>query len=152
MGVVVTAEDGTQGLGISTLGRPLAALVDDYLGPRIIGEPALATERIYDMMLRLCSPFGATGIASYAVSAIDLALWDLKGKVLDRPVYELLGGPARDEIVCYATGPQHEWHMELGFTPPNIRAATARPTVSTDCAATSTTWPPCATSSAPTSS
>ena len=68
------------------------------------------------MMLRLCSPFGATGIASYAVSAIDLALWDLKGKVLDRPVYELLGGPARDEIVCYATGPQHEWHMKLGFT------------------------------------
>ena len=115
VGVVVTADDGTQGLGISTLGRPLAALVDDYLGPRIIGEPALATERIYDMMLRLCSPFGATGIASYAVSAIDLALWDLKGKVLDRPVYELLGGPARDEIVCYATGPQHEWHMELGF-------------------------------------
>ena len=116
VGVVVTADDGTQGLGISTLGRPLAALVDDYLGPRIVGEPALATERIYDMMLRLCSPFGATGIASYAVSAIDLALWDLKGKVLDRPVYELLGGPARDEIVCYATGPQHEWHMELGFT------------------------------------
>ncbi len=116
VGVVVTAEDGTQGLGIGTIGRPMAALVDDYLGPRIVGEPALATERLYDMMLRLCSPFGATGIASYAVSAIDLALWDLKGKVLDRPVYELMGGPSRDEIVCYATGPQHEWHLELGFT------------------------------------
>ena len=116
VGVVVTAEDGAQGLGIGALGRPMAALVDDYLGPRIVGEPALATERLYDMMLRLCSPFGATGLASYAVSAIDLALWDLKGKVLDRPVYELLGGPSRDEIVCYATGPQHEWHLELGFT------------------------------------
>ena len=115
VGVVVTADDGSQGLGIGTLGRPLAALVEDYFGPRITGEPALATERLYDMMVRMCAPFGATGVASYAVSALDLALWDLKGKVLGRPVYELLGGPARDAVVCYATGPQHEWHLELGF-------------------------------------
>lgn len=116
VGVVVTADDGTQGLGIGTLGRPMTALIEDYFGPRIISEPALATERLYDLMVRLCAPFGATGIASYAVSAIDLALWDLKGKVLDRPVYMLLGGPARDNVICYATGPQHEWHLELGFT------------------------------------
>ena len=116
LGVVITADDGTQGLGMSAAGRPVASLVDDYLGPRITGEPVLATERIYDMMVRLSTAFGSTGIASYAMSAIDLALWDLKGKILDRPVYELLGGPARDEILCYATGPQHEWHLELGFT------------------------------------
>ena len=40
---------------------------------------------------------------------------DLKGKLLDRPVYELLGGPARDSVFCYATGNDTDWHMELGF-------------------------------------
>ena len=54
-------------------------------------------------------------MASYAISAVDLALWDLKGKLLGRPVYELLGGPARERILCYATGNDTDWHMELGF-------------------------------------
>ena len=114
--VVVTAEDGTQGIGPGRYGRPVAAVIRDYLGPRIVGEPALATERLYDMQVRLCTPFGATGLASYAVSGIDLALWDLKGKVLGKPVYELLGGPARDYVPCYATCGDVDWVKELGFT------------------------------------
>jgi L-rhamnonate dehydratase len=67
------------------------------------------------MMARLASPYGAPGLASYAISAVDLALWDLKGKILGRPVYELAGGPAREAIECYATGNDTDWHMELGF-------------------------------------
>lgn len=114
--VVVTAEDGTQGVGPGRYGRPVAAVIQDYLGPRIIGEPALATERLYDMLARLCAPFGATGLASYAVSGIDLALWDLKGKVLGKPVYELIGGPAREFVPCYATCGDVDWVKELGFT------------------------------------
>lgn len=109
------AADGTTGFATGAHGRPVAALVEDYLGPRIEGEDALATERVYDMLVRLCAPFGATGLASYAVSAVDLAMWDLKGKLLERPVYELLGGPARSEITCYATGNDTDWHLELGF-------------------------------------
>ena len=114
--VTVTADDGTQGVGPGRYGRPVAAVIQDYLGPRIIGEPALATERLYDMLVRLCSPFGAAGLASYAISGIDLALWDLKGKVLGKPVYELLGGPARDFVQCYATCGDTDWVKELGFT------------------------------------
>jgi L-rhamnonate dehydratase len=67
------------------------------------------------MMGRITSSYGTSGLASYAISAIDLALWDLKGKVLNRPVWELIGGPARDHIDCYATGNDTDWHMELGF-------------------------------------
>jgi L-rhamnonate dehydratase len=114
-GCLVTAEDGTWGFGTAQHGRPVAAIIDDYLGPLLIGEPCLAIDRLYDIQVRLCAPFGATGLAAYAVSAIDLALWDLKGKLLQRPVYELLGGPARDEVVCYATGLDTKWYLELGF-------------------------------------
>lgn len=113
--VVVEAEDGTRGFAVAVHGKPVAALVDDYLGPRLVGESALAIEKCYDMMVRMCSPFGATGLASYAVSAIDLALWDLKGKLWQKPVYELIGGPARDELFCYSTGGDTDWYMELGF-------------------------------------
>ena len=115
-GCVVEAEDGTWGFATANHGRPVAALIDDYIGPRLIGESCLATEKCYDMMVRMGAPFGATGLHAYATSAIDLALWDLKGKLLERPVYELLGGPARDELFCYSTGGDTDWYMELGFT------------------------------------
>jgi L-rhamnonate dehydratase len=114
-GCVVEAEDGTWGFAIANHGRPVAAIIDDYLGPRLVGESCLATEKCFDMMVRMGAPYGATGMHSYAVSAIDLALWDLKGKLLGRPVYELLGGPARDELFCYSTGGDTDWYMELGF-------------------------------------
>jgi L-rhamnonate dehydratase len=54
-------------------------------------------------------------LASYAVSAIDLALWDLRGKLLGQPVYKLLGGPQKERIFCYATGNDVDWYQELGF-------------------------------------
>lgn len=114
-GVVAEAEDGTRGFTIAGHGTPVAALVDEYLGRRIVGEEATAVEKVHDILERLCAPFGATGLASFAVSAIDLALWDLKGKLLERPVYELLGGPAREKLTCYATGNDADWHVELGF-------------------------------------
>jgi L-rhamnonate dehydratase len=46
---------------------------------------------------------------------VDLALWDLKGKLLRQPVYALLGGPAHEDLFCYATGNDTDWYVELGF-------------------------------------
>ncbi len=115
LGCVVEAEDGTWGFAIANHGRAVAAIIDDHLGPKLEGESCLATEKCYDMMVRMGAPYGSTGLHAYAVSAIDLALWDLKGKLLQRPVYELLGGPARDELFCYSTGGDTDWYMELGF-------------------------------------
>jgi L-rhamnonate dehydratase len=114
-GCVVEAEDGTIGYAAGCNGRPVAAIIEDYLGPRLVGEDVFATEKTYDMAVRMCTPFGAAGLASFAVSAIDLALWDLKGKLLDAPVYRLLGGPARDHLDCYATGADTDWYTEIGF-------------------------------------
>ncbi|RIK43132.1 MAG: L-rhamnonate dehydratase, partial [Chloroflexi bacterium] len=111
----VTAEDGTWGLGMTSHGRPVAAVIDDHLGPQLIGEDLFAGEKLADMLFRLTKPYGSTGLASYAISAIDLALWDLRGKVLGQPVYKLLGGAQKDRIFCYATGNDVDWYQELGF-------------------------------------
>lgn len=123
VGCLVTASDGTWGFGISRYGPPVAEVINGHLGPLLVDEPALATERLWDMMARMASPYGAVGLGAYAISAVDLALWDLKGKVLGRPVWELIGGPSRDAITCYATGNDTDWHMELGFTATKLACA-----------------------------
>jgi L-rhamnonate dehydratase len=115
LGCLVTAEDGTCGFGIGRYAGPVNPVINDHFAPLLVGEPALATEKLWDMMSRMTSPYSASGLASYAISAVDLALWDLKGKLLGRPVYELLGGPAREAQFCYATGNDTDWYMELGF-------------------------------------
>ncbi|MCH7735038.1 MAG: L-rhamnonate dehydratase [Chloroflexi bacterium] len=115
VGCVATAEDGTWGFGMTDYGRPTAAMIDDVFAPRLIGEEVFATEKLYDLMVRIASPLSAQGVAAYATSAIDLALWDLKGKLLGEPVYRLLGGPAHDEMPLYATGNNVAWAKELGF-------------------------------------
>lgn len=111
----VTAEDGTWGIGNSGHGRPVAAVIADHLAQHLVGEDCFAAEKLADMMFRLTKPYGSTGLASYAISAVDLALWDLRGKLLEKPVYSLLGGPQKERIFCYATGNDVDWYQELGF-------------------------------------
>ncbi len=115
VGVLVTADDGTTGFGVTRNGQPVISLINDHFAPLLVGENAMATDRVWDMMMRMSMPYGSTGLTSYAISAVDLAMWDLKGKILRTPVYELAGGPARESQFCYATGNDTDWHMELGF-------------------------------------
>lgn len=111
----VTLEDGTWGLGSTSHGRVTAAIIDDHLAPNLIGEDGFAISKLSDMMFRLTKPYGSTGLASYAISAVDLALWDAKGKALGQPVCSLLGGPQQARIQCYATGNDIDWYLECGF-------------------------------------
>ena len=82
---VVTAEDGTSSLGMTTYDAPVVSIINDHFAPILTGAECMATEKLWDMMFRLASPYSATGLASYAISAVDLALWDLKGKILNKP-------------------------------------------------------------------
>ena len=111
----VTLEDGTWGLGSTSNGRVSAAVIEDHLAPNLIGQDGFALEKLTDMMFRLTKPYGTPGLASYAISAVDLALWDAKGKALQQPVYSLLGGKHKEAIQCYATGNDIDWYMECGF-------------------------------------
>ena len=112
----VIAEDGTWGLGRCGFGPPVASVIETIFAPLLEGRDCLATEYLNDLMWRSMQRLGSAGHAAVAQSGIDLALWDLKGKLLNQPVYSLLGGPCRDKIRCYATGDDLDWAIELGFT------------------------------------
>ena len=113
--VQVVAEDGTYGLGQCSFGELTAALVDYHFAPLLVGRDCFATEFLNDLMWRSTQRFGAGGLATVAQSGIDLALWDLKGKLLEQPVYRLLGGPCRNKVDIYVTSDDLDWSMELGF-------------------------------------
>ncbi|MBL7199488.1 MAG: mandelate racemase/muconate lactonizing protein [Anaerolineae bacterium] len=80
----------------------LAQTIESSLKRVLIGEDPHAIERIWDKMYRYAI-HGRKGETMMAISAVDLALWDLKGKALNAPVYVLLGGPSRDKIRAYAS-------------------------------------------------
>ena len=70
--------------------------------PAIIGDDPLAHERIWDKLYWTLMPRGQTGYAAHALAAIDVALWDIKGKHFKQPIWRLLGG-ARDRVPVYVT-------------------------------------------------
>ena len=72
----------------------------EHLSELVIGEDPFGTERLWQHMHRRLF-FPATGVYACAISGIDIALWDIKGKALGLPVHTLLGGPVRDKVVCY---------------------------------------------------
>jgi L-rhamnonate dehydratase len=88
--------------GVWQVGEGSARIIDGGLKSYLIGEDPRATERIWDKMYR-GSIHGRKGETMMAISAVDLALWDFKGKLHDAPVYQLLGGPSRDRIRAYAS-------------------------------------------------
>jgi len=90
-------------------------MIDQHLGPKLLVMDYYVGDMIWQKLISLTKIYGCEGRAMCAISGIDLALWDLVGKLYGAPVYELLGGPARDKIFCYATGNDTDWHMELGF-------------------------------------
>ncbi len=97
----VVTDEGVTGLA-GPIDYEQAFLIDRHLKHLAIGQDALASERLWDRMYR-SAVHGRKGIMMQAISAIDCALWDLKGKWAGVPVYRLLGGPLREEIPAYAS-------------------------------------------------
>lgn len=113
--VEIEAEDGTVGFGVSTGGEPAAWIVEQHLSRFLIGSDPADVERIWDQMYLSTLFYGRKGLVLNAISCVDLALWDLLGKFRQEPVYHLLGGAVRDELVFYATGARPDLARELGF-------------------------------------
>ena len=102
--VKVTSDSGHVGWGEGYGPAQLVRAGISHLTPFVIGENPLKTETVWSTMYRRTLDFARRGILVSAMSAIDVALWDLKGRILEQPVHLLLGGKKRDVITPYATG------------------------------------------------
>jgi L-rhamnonate dehydratase len=102
--VEVETDDGLTGHGFTAITEEevVAAAINEVAAANLIGEDPLAHEKIWEKLYWLMSPRGQTGYASHAIAAIDVALWDLKGKFFKQPVFRLLGG-ARSRVPVYTT-------------------------------------------------
>ncbi len=100
----ITCDDGTTGLGDATLnGRELsvASYLTDHIAPCLIGRDAHRIEDVWQYLYK--GAYWRRGpVTMAAIAAVDTALWDIKGKLAGMPVYQLLGGAARDACMVYA--------------------------------------------------
>lgn len=109
----VVLEDGSRGTGYTYTGgvggRAIYDMIKYDLSPRIIGEDANQVESLWDEMQWHVHYVARGGIASFAISAIDIALWDIRAKKAEQPLYKLLGGSSNTTKAYYGG-------IDLGFT------------------------------------
>lgn len=100
----IMTDQGVYGLGDATLNgmeKPVVSFLENYCIPALIGKDPANTEDIWHFFYR--GIYWKRGsVAMTAISAIDMALWDIKGKVLNTPLYNLLGGKSRNSVMVYA--------------------------------------------------
>lgn len=131
--VKITTNDGITGIGDATLnGRELAvaSYLKDHLCPQLIGRDPAQIEDIWQSFYK--GAYWRRGpVTMTAISAIDMALWDIKGKVAGLPLYQLLGGASRQGVMvyCHATGhsideliDDYAKHQEQGFKAIRVQA------------------------------
>ncbi len=114
--VEIVSDNGQIGLGVGGGGLASIEVVAKALAPLLRGRKIDDWETIWDEMHSECSPYGQKGIAIMAISAIDLALWDLRGKLQGLPVCELIQkGSSKKRIKTYLTTNKIENHLSEGF-------------------------------------
>jgi L-rhamnonate dehydratase len=102
--VELFTDAGLVGLGNAALSPLLTkACIDTYLKPLLLGADPWDTEYLWQHMYRRTMAFGRKGVAMTAISAVDIALWDLLGKFAQQPVYRLLGGRTKQRVPVYAS-------------------------------------------------
>ncbi len=102
--VEVETDEGVVGLGEAALAPPVAKeIVDRYLAPVIVGRNPFDVESIWQHMYRSTMAFGRKGVGMAAISAVDVAIWDILGKATGQPVFRLLGGKTKEKIPVYAS-------------------------------------------------
>lgn len=108
----IHTDEGITGIGeVDSLPPVIKAIVEappsheiaSGLKALLVGENPLETDRLWEKMYRGSIYYGRRGPAVHAISGIDIALWDIKGKVLGQPIYLLLGGPRRITVGAYAS-------------------------------------------------
>ena len=102
--VEIASDTGLVGIGEAALAPRVAKqLIDLYLKPILLGQNPFDSEYLWQHMYRRTMAFGRKGIGMVAISAVDIAIWDLLGKATNQPVFRLLGGKTKEKIPVYAS-------------------------------------------------
>ena len=100
----VETDEGTIGIGNAALAPQLVKkTIDTYLAPLVVGEDPFDFSYIWEKMYRRTHAWGRKGVGMVAISAVDIALWDILGKLTNKPVFKLLGGRTKEKIPVYAS-------------------------------------------------
>ncbi|KKB11043.1 rhamnonate dehydratase [Devosia geojensis] len=113
--VEIETASGVTGVATGFGGPPAAWLVVHHFTRFLLGEDARNVAKIWDQLFRASMPYGRKGLPIATISVVDLALWDLLGKMREEPVYNLIGGRCHEEIAFYCTGPAPDAVKALGF-------------------------------------
>ena len=121
----VHTDEGTQGFSYLNAPGAIRSLIEDNLKDILIGRTPFETEAIWTEMFWRVRGYGRKGLAFQAISGLDIALWDLKGKALDKPLYKVLGA-AHESVPAYGSGgwtnysteelvAEQSGYVEMGF-------------------------------------
>ena len=100
----VETDEGAIGIGNAALAPQLVKkTIDTYLAPLVVGEDPFDFSYIWEKMYRRTHAWGRRGLGMVAISAVDIALWDILGKLTNKPVFKLLGGRTKEKIPVYAS-------------------------------------------------
>jgi D-galactarolactone cycloisomerase len=102
--VRVIAENGLTGWGTAySYPKLVSIIIEEHLKPFLIGKDLSSLDSLWEQMYKLTRWYGRKGVAISAIGALDIAFWDLHGKMVGKPVYKLLGAE-RDAVPAYASG------------------------------------------------
>lgn len=113
--IEIHASDGTIGFATGLGGPPACWLVHAHFKRFLIDADPRDTNMLWDQMYRASMFYGRKGFAITVISCIDLAIWDLLGKIRGEPVYKLIGGRTKEFLSLYSTGPLPAEAKRLGF-------------------------------------
>ncbi len=101
--VTVTTRDGITGTGYARGGTIVDLALREYIAPHLVGRDSEDLDGIWDLLYQLTIQVGRRGAVLRAISAVDIALWDVRARRARQPLWRLLGG-TRDRVPCYASG------------------------------------------------
>jgi len=113
--VKIQTESGHEGIATGLGGIPAIFLIHEHFTRFVVGADPRDMNRISEQMFRASMYYGRKGLAVSTISSIDLALWDVVGKIRGEPVYKMIGGTTLKELKLYVTGPYPWWAKELGY-------------------------------------
>lgn len=115
--VEIETDEGISGLGTvgGGKGKMASAIIEEQFASLLVGRSPFDIELLWEQMFRASQSYGRRGVVIEVMSGVDIALWDLVGKALGQPVYNLIGGQTKPRIPVYVTGNFTPRHLQEGF-------------------------------------